>query len=63
MLPAGLMLRRLTCEAVSGGSWQASGKGAVSIISGLLLLTSEVRGKTTGMDWGIAWVNPTAREG
>lgn len=61
VLPEGLTSRWLSCEAVSGVSWRANGMGAVSIASGLGILSSEVRGRTIGMDRGLAWGSPAER--
>lgn len=63
MLPEGLTSRWLSCEAVSEVSWRSSGMGAVSIASGLGLLSSEVRGKIIGMDRGLALGNFSERRG
>ena len=64
MLLAGLMLGRgVGCDAASGVSGRASRTGAVSIASGLGLLSWAVRGKTIGIDRGLVWGNPAERRG
>lgn len=59
ILPERLTSRWLTCEPVS----EVGGTGVVSIASGLGLLRSEVRGKTIGMENGLACGNPVERLG
>lgn len=58
MLPDGLTSRGPRGEAVSGVSWRA-----VSIGSGLGLLSSDVRGKIIGMERDLAWGKPAERPG
>lgn len=50
-------------QAVTGMSLWDKGEGAIFIASGLGLLSSEVRGKTIGMERGLAWGNPVMRLG
>lgn len=63
MLLAGLMSGGVGCDAASGVSGRASRTGAVSIASGLGLLSWEVRGKTIGIDRDLVWGNPAERRG
>lgn len=63
MLPRALALWWSSRETLSGLTWIARGVGAVSLASGLGLLSSELGGKTIGMESDIVWGFPAERLG